>query len=163
TQQMAYAAGRVINDADSHIMESLDWLERYAAPAIRGRVERLRLEAGGPRAAEAIAQAPAHRPDGAPPPAYTHHGVTRPNGWRACGAMDACEGEKACDDLGFSRKLVFTAFAGSQFLPSPDLDVRYGGARALNRAMADFCRSDARLIGVGVVPLDNPERALVEV
>jgi hypothetical protein len=28
--KMAYAAGRVINDADSHIMESLDWLPSYA-------------------------------------------------------------------------------------------------------------------------------------
>ena len=30
---MSYAAGRVINDADSHIMESLDWLSSYADPA----------------------------------------------------------------------------------------------------------------------------------
>ncbi len=29
---MSYAAGRVINDADSHIMESLDWLSSHADP-----------------------------------------------------------------------------------------------------------------------------------
>src|SRR5581483_9028274 len=44
---MAYAAGRVINDADSHIMESLDWLSSHADPAIRERLGSMRLEAGG--------------------------------------------------------------------------------------------------------------------
>jgi predicted TIM-barrel fold metal-dependent hydrolase len=89
--------------------------------------------------------------------------VAGPKGWAAYGAIDPGERTKALDDLGFSRQLVFTTFAGSQFLPSPDPDVKYGGARALNRAMADFCRADKRLIGVGVVPLDDPQRALAEV
>ncbi len=44
---MSYAAGRVINDADSHIMESLDWLASHADPAIRDRLGSMRLEAGG--------------------------------------------------------------------------------------------------------------------
>ena len=51
---MAYAQGRVINDADSHIMESLDWLPSYADPGIRDRLVSLRLEAGGSGAAKAI-------------------------------------------------------------------------------------------------------------
>jgi predicted TIM-barrel fold metal-dependent hydrolase len=58
---------------------------------------------------------------------------------------------------------VFTTFAGSQFLPASDPDVKYGGARALDRAMADFCAGDKRLIGVGVVPLDDPQRAVAEI
>jgi predicted TIM-barrel fold metal-dependent hydrolase len=41
--------------------------------------------------------------------------------------------------------------------------VKYGGSRALNRAMAAFCAGDKRMIGVGVVPLDDPDRALIEV
>jgi len=44
---MAYANARVINDADSHIMESLDWLSRHADPDIRDRLGSMRLEAGG--------------------------------------------------------------------------------------------------------------------
>ncbi|HLK36432.1 MAG TPA: amidohydrolase family protein, partial [Polyangiaceae bacterium] len=42
-------------------------------------------------------------------------------------------------------------------------DVRYATARAHNRAMADFCSKDARLMGVAVLPLDDPPLALREI
>ncbi|MDZ7733202.1 MAG: amidohydrolase family protein [Acidimicrobiia bacterium] len=45
---------------------------------------------------------------------------------------------------------------------SKDPDVLYGGTRALNRAMRDFCDDDDRLLAVGYLPLNDPERALVE-
>jgi predicted TIM-barrel fold metal-dependent hydrolase len=160
---MAYAAGRVIHDADSHIMESLDWLPSYADAGIRDRLIGMRLEAGGSAAAKAIEIALKRQQDAAATAAIAHNVVTGPKGWAAYGAMDPGERAKALDDLGFQRQLVFTTFAGSQFMPSPDLDVKYGGARALNRAIADWCRADRRLIAVGVVPLDDPERALAEV
>jgi predicted TIM-barrel fold metal-dependent hydrolase len=160
---MSYAAGRVIHDADSHIMESLDWLPSYADPAIRERLISMRLEAGGSGAAKAIANAQARQQDAAATQAIAENVVAGPKGWAAYGAMDPGERIKALDDLGFARQLVFTTFAGSQFMPSPDLDVKYGGARALNRAIADWCARDKRLIAVGVVPLDDPARALSEV
>ncbi|MGH7022638.1 MAG: amidohydrolase family protein [Caulobacteraceae bacterium] len=160
---MTYAAGRVINDADSHIMESLDWLGRYADPDMRGQLGSMRLEAGGSGAEKAIARALERQKDAAATAEIASNVVAGPKGWAAYGAIDPGERTKALDDLGFARQLVFTTFAGSQFLPSADPDVKYGGARALNRAMADFCSSDKRLIGVGVVPLDDPERALAEV
>ena len=160
---MSYAAGRVINDADSHIMESLDWLSSYADPAIREKLGSMRLEAGGSGAEKAIAKALARQQDAAATAEIATGVVAGPKGWAAYGAIDPAERTKALDDLGFSRQLVFTTFAGSQFMPKPDLDVKYGGARALNRAMAEFCRGDKRLIGVGVVPLDDPARALAEV
>jgi hypothetical protein len=34
-----------------------------------------------------------------------------------------------------------------------DPEVLYGGARALNRAMTDFCAHDKRLVAVGFVSL----------
>jgi predicted TIM-barrel fold metal-dependent hydrolase len=160
---MAYAGGRVINDADSHIMESLDWLGAHADPAIRGKLGSMRLEAGGSGAAKAIEKAIARQSDAAATAEIASNVVAGPKGWAAFGAIDPGERSRALDDLGFSRQLVFTTFAGSQFLPSPDLDVKYGGARALNRAMAAFCAHDARLIGVGVVPLDDPARAVAEI
>jgi predicted TIM-barrel fold metal-dependent hydrolase len=160
---MSYAAGRVIHDADSHIMESLDWLSRHAEPDIRERLVSMRLEAGGSGAEKAIARALERQKDQAATAAIASNVVAGPKGWAAYGALDPGERSKALDDLGFARQLVFTTFAGSQFLPSSDHDVKYGGARALNRAMADFCSSDRRLIGVGVTPLDDPERALEEV
>lgn len=160
---MPYAAGRVIHDADSHIMESLDWLPSYADPGIRDRLISMRLEAGGSGAAKAIELAQKRQKDVEATKAIAANVVAGPKGWAAYGAMDPGERVKALDDLGFSRQLVFTTFAGSQFLPSPDLEVKYGGARALNRAIADWCKGDRRLVAVGVVPLDDPARALSEV
>ena len=32
---MPYAEGRIFNDADSHVMETHDWMTRYADPGIR--------------------------------------------------------------------------------------------------------------------------------
>lgn len=160
---MSYAQGRVMNDADSHIMESEDWLSAYADAAVRDRLIPLRLEAGGAGAAEAIRRAKARQTDEAATAAISSNVVSGPKGWGAYGAMNPDERRRALDDLGFSRQLVFTTFAGSQFLRSDDLEVKYGGARALNRGMADFCSGDKRLIPVGLVPLDDPVQALIEV
>ena len=160
---MSYAAGRVINDADSHIMESLDWLASHADPAIRDRLGSMRLEAGGSGAEKAILRALERQQDAAATAEISTNVVTGPKGWAAFGAIDPGERTKALDDLGFKRQLVFTTFAGSQFMPSPDPEVKYGGARALNRAMAAFCAGDKRLLGVGVVPLDAAARAVAEI
>jgi hypothetical protein len=35
---MPYAEGRIYNDADSHLMETHDWLTPYADPHIRERI-----------------------------------------------------------------------------------------------------------------------------
>jgi len=40
---MPYAEGRTVHDADSHVMETPDWLIAYADPDIRARLEPLRL------------------------------------------------------------------------------------------------------------------------
>ena len=119
-------------------------------------------EAGGSGAAKAITRALERQQDEVATAEIASNVVAGPKGWAAYGAISPAERRKALDDLGFARQLVFTTFAGSQFLPSPDMDVKYGGARALNRAMAEFCADDKRLLGVGVVPLDDPERAVAE-
>ncbi len=160
---MAYAQGRVMNDADSHIMESEDWLASYADASVRDRLLGMRLEAGGAGAAKAIAKARERQLDAEATAAIATDVVSGPKGWGAFGAMNPDERRRALDDLGFARQLVFTTFAGSQFLRSKDLDVRYGGARALNRGVGDFCSGDKRLVGVGFVTLDDPERAVIEV
>lgn len=160
---MAYAQGRVMNDADSHIMESEDWLASYADAGVRDQLLSMRLEAGGSGAAKAIAKAKERQLNAEATAAIATDVVAGPKGWGAFGAMDPDERRRALDDLGFARQLVFTTFAGSQFLRSKDPNVRYGGARALNRGVADFCSGDNRLIGVGMVTLDDPERAVAEI
>ena len=36
---MPYATGRVFHDADSHIMETPDWLDAHADPAVRPKLK----------------------------------------------------------------------------------------------------------------------------
>ena len=40
---MPYVEGRIVHDADSHVMETPDWLVSYADPEIRASFEPLRL------------------------------------------------------------------------------------------------------------------------
>src|SRR6185503_5740478 len=135
----------------------------YADAAIRDRLISMRLEAGGSGAAKAIEKALARQKDEKATAEIAVNVVEGPKGWAAYGAMNPDERVRALDDLGFSRQLVFTTFAGSQFMPAQDLDVKYGGARALNRAIGEFCAADKRLIAVGVVPLDDPQCAKAEI
>jgi predicted TIM-barrel fold metal-dependent hydrolase len=86
--------------------------------------------------------------------------LTGPKGWMAPGALDTQVRGRVLDALDITVQLVFPTFALVQFAFSKDADVLYGGARALNRAMADFCQPDPRLKAVGYVPLNDPERAV---
>src|SRR5580700_1850514 len=160
---MSYAAGRTFCDADSHLMETPDWLVRYAEPHLRDRLLPLSLGKGGAAPGQKIADALARVKDPAATQRIAQGVIAGPKGWGAYGAFSASERSKALDDLGFSRQLVFTTFAATQFLWSEDPNVVYGGLRAHNRAIVDFCSADKRLIPVGMVSLDSPDKALVEV
>ncbi len=83
-------------------------------------------------------------------------------GWAALGAFDPAERSRALDLLGFESQLVFSTFAATQFA-TDDLEVLYGGARAHNRGIAEFCSDDGRLVAVGYVPLNDPVLAREEV
>jgi uncharacterized protein len=159
---MSYAEGRIYYDADSHLMETSDWLASYADPGVRDRLRPLQLGGAGRLAEEAVAAAEARRGD--PNAAAEAAGnVMRAKGWSALGAFDPVERSEALDLLGFEAQLVFSTFATTQFVGGDDLEIVYGGTRAHNRAMADFCAADKRLLGVAFVPLQDPERAGTEV
>ena len=145
-------------DADSHVLEPGDWITPYADPAVRGRL-RDAVDILDRATAEALVAA---RPAGSEKGdrVRTRLGGT---GYKAFGAFDPTERSEALDLLGIDAQLVFSTFAPAQFLTSRDLDVVYGGARAHNRALADFCSADPRLIAVGFVPFHDPERAADEV
>ncbi|MCK4177900.1 amidohydrolase family protein [Aciditerrimonas ferrireducens] len=155
---MSYAGTLVCADADSHLMEVPGWLERFAEPGVR---ERLRDVLGGPVAgvvAEARRRAEARVAD-AEARREAEERLLRDKGWSALGAFDPTERVLALDQLGFEAQLVFSTFATSAFL-GRDLDLLYGGARAHNRAMAEFCAVDRRLRPVAYVPLADPVRAV---
>ncbi len=160
---MTYAASRACCDADSHILETLDWVSRFADPALRDRLPPLALGAAGNATHAFIAKAQARVKDPVKTALIDHDVIAGPKGWAAYGAFDIVERRKALDDLGFHRQLVFSTFSATQYLSSPDPDILYGGIRAHNRAMTAFCNQDPRLIAVGQVSLSDPARALAAV
>ena len=54
---MPYAEGRIFNDADSHVMETRDWLISHADPDIRPKLHPLAIGSGGKMVEKAIAHA----------------------------------------------------------------------------------------------------------
>ena len=164
---MPYAEGRIFNDADSHIMETQDWLISYADPDIRPQLRPLAIGSGGKMVEKAIAHAADRHKDPAAV-ADAEANLMLRKGWEALGAFDADERRRALDLLGFNRQLVFSTFAITHFWGEFNQvratpEVLYGGTRAHNRAIADFCRRDKRLLAVGFVPLDIPELAEREI
>lgn len=157
---MPYAAGRTYRDADSHLMELGDWLAPYADPDVREKLRPLYLGGAGKLAEDAVKAAAARRGD-AEAARKLEANLMGAKGWGALGAFDRDERTRALDLLGFSSQLVFSTFAPTQF-GGDDLDLLYGGARAHNRAIADFCANDSRLIAVGMVPWGDPERTAAE-
>ena len=158
---MTYTHGRIVHDADSHVMETREWLEGFLADEQAelgrgllgkelGRIDRLIDEARKRKSdPEADAQA-ATNP------------ISGTKGWGAYGAFDPAERSKALDDMGFSRQLVFPTAGLRPVHESKEEEPRYVAARAYNRAIAAFCGQDTRLVAVGYAPLDNPERAAEE-
>ena len=159
---MPYANNRLYCDADSHIMETVDWVEKHADPAVRAKLPQLSLVKSATATYDFINAAVIKQKERAAK-GKVHTDVVRgTKGWGAYGAFDPTERTRALDDLGFARQLVFSTFSAGQYLAHKDMDVRYGGIRAHNRAMAEFCKNDKRLIAVGQLSLADPLRCIEE-
>jgi len=154
---MPYAQGRTFYDADSHIMELSDWLPRYADPSVRDKIRPLYLGGAGALADQAVSDAETRRSDPASARAL-EEAIMKAKGWNALGAFDPTERSRALDLLGFDSQLVFSTFAGTQFM-GDDAELIEGGLRAHNRAMADFCSDDERMVAVGMATWRDPELA----
>lgn len=161
---MTYAAqhlsdGIAVLDADSHLMEPLDWLEGFADAATRAKLEQLRFT-GSAATAELVQQCWERRHDPVATAKLAENVISGPKGYFAFGSMDASERHQALDQLGFAGQLVFSTFAPNQFRYGDDVELLYGGASAHNRGMVDFCAGDERMLPVGFVPLDDAARAM---
>src|SRR5215469_8833885 len=162
-------AHRAIYDADSHIMELPDFLQKYADPAIRAEVPAVSYSASivtDEEVAVIMAQG-GHHSDAhiAEQIALGDRLIEKSKEIQALGAFDGADRRTAMDLLGFRKQLVFaTHSVAKPFSPSSKLDakLRYGCARAHNRHMSEFCAHDARLMGVAIVPLDDAEHAIAE-
>lgn len=167
---MSYAPGnRPMYDADSHIMELPDFLQKYADPELRKDIPAVSYSASlvtVEEVAEIMARGGRHSEEHvAEMIALGDNLIERSKEIQALGAFDGRERSKAVDMLGFKKQLVFATHSVTMpFSPSSKIPpkLRYGAARAHNRHMADFCGHDSRLMGVAVVPLEEPALALEE-
>ena len=149
-----------IFDADSHLMETPEWLNGFADESVRGHLAPLGLEGAGAGAADLMASLPglweSHRQQEIGPEV-----LKGPKGWMAPGALDTEVRSRVLDALHIDAQLVFPTFALAHFARSKEPDVLYGGTEALNRAMVAFCAPDPRLKAVGYLPLRDPDRAVL--
>jgi len=158
---MPYIEGRVVHDADAHIMEVPTWLVDHADPDVRERL-RPNVELGlAPGEAEAIDKMLARHAD----PDFRERDeaeiMARKN-FKATGATIAADRPLALDLIGVASQLVFNTFNNGNLLTlerSGDLDLAYGAARAHNRGMVEFCSVDPRLLPTCYVPLADFERS----
>jgi predicted TIM-barrel fold metal-dependent hydrolase len=167
---MTYAPStRPFYDADSHIMELPDFLKAYADPQLRDEIPEVSYSASivtDEEVAVIVGQGNRHSAEHvAAQISLGDRLIESSKEIQALGAFNAADRSTAMDLLGFKKQLIFaTHSVATPFSASSKVEprIRYGAARAHNRHMADFCSADDRLLGVAVVPLDDPELALAE-
>jgi predicted TIM-barrel fold metal-dependent hydrolase len=153
---MPYASGRVIHDADAHIMEVpgflADHLEAKYRAAITDDALFPRRDGFHSRLKEA------ERAGGE---TFDESQIMLAKNWAALGSWRKQDRTRSVDLLGFASQLMFTTalLNFSNVLESgTDHDLAYAVARAHTRHMVDFCSVDRRLLATGYVPLLDFER-----
>src|SRR5260370_26897785 len=96
---MPYAEGRIFNDADSHIMETQDWLISYADPDVRAKLHPLAIGSGGRIVEKAIAHAADRRAESTAL-ADAEANLMLRKGWEALRAFDPAARPRAPALLG---------------------------------------------------------------
>ena len=157
---MPYAEGRLIHDADSHLMELDDCLDPFFEAHLLKRfhessafARRVQIPNRPGRSRDAHS-----RPDFA---AGVDSNILLRKNYEAHGSFIREDRPHAMDLLGFASQLVFTTFCLGNFGldQGDDMDLCYGAADAHNRMMTDFCSIDRRLLATAYVPLEDFDRA----
>src|SRR5579863_3936382 len=158
---MPYVDGRIVHDADTHVMEVPGFLDDVLEARFKPAVARMSFferrpglgaklaEIGGPEAAAARRAEEGGR-------------ILLRKNWDALGAFNPQDRTRALDELGFASQLVFTTallHATQAAEHSGDADLAYGLAAAHDRYIVGFCAADRRLLPTGYVPLMDLERA----
>jgi predicted TIM-barrel fold metal-dependent hydrolase len=154
-----------IHDADAHIFETADWLIRHADPDVKARIKPLDLHGQESTIAHAAEAEVARKTN---PEMSASAGEIAARNWEAPGAFDPVARSRSLDVLGFTSQLIFSTYSHLTFINNPGApagsdfspDVLYAAVRAHNRGMVDFCSADRRLLPVGWVAIDDPQRAV---
>jgi predicted TIM-barrel fold metal-dependent hydrolase len=170
---MQYVTGRVVHDADAHLMETPTWLRDHADAAVRDRIEPLRFPGGNElkqtgdvdeQRADLVTAfdrlAAKHR--SAEYTAVEEAEIMGRKNFAATGSFLAEDRGRALDLLGFASQLVFNTFHNRRLRDwehGDDGELAIGAARAHNRGMVEFCSADRRLLPTCYVPLFDLERA----
>ena len=158
---MPYIEGRVVHDADAHIMEEPTWLGDHADADVRERLLPNTELGLAPGEAELLEHFRQRHADPEFRARDASEIMTRKN-WKATGSFLAEDRPLALDLLGVASQLVFNTFNNGRLVRlerGDDLDLAYGAARAHNRAMVEFCSVDDRLLPTCYVPLADFERS----
>ena len=171
---MPYSEGRIVHDADAHIMETPTWLRDHAEARFRERLPVLSYPGGnelrqtGDPADQQRDLATAFdrlraRHGSEEYRADEEAEIMARKNFAATGSFIAEDRARALDLLGFSSQLVFNTFHNGRLYGlehGGDMELAYAAARAHNRGMLDFCSVDARLLPSLYVPLCDPELAV---
>ncbi len=140
---MPYVSGRIVHDADAHIMETPTWLRDHADPDVRDRIEPLQYTSGNElrqtgdpdeqlhdlnAAFDRIAEK--HRSEEYR--AVEEAEIMQRKNFAATGSFLAEDRPRALDLLGFSSQLVFNTFHNRRLHDwehEGDAELAYGVAR----------------------------------
>jgi predicted TIM-barrel fold metal-dependent hydrolase len=171
---MPYSEGRIVHDADAHIMETPTWLRDHAEAKFRDRLPVLRYpggnelrQTGNPEEQQRdLVAAFARLEEKHATEEYRSSEaaeIMQRKNFAATGAFIAEDRPRALDLLGFSSQLIFNTFHNGRLHGlehSGDSELAYAGARAHNRGMLEFCSVDPRLLPSCYVPLVDPDKAV---
>jgi uncharacterized protein len=171
---MPYATGRVIHDADAHIMETPTWLRDHAESRFRAALPELTYSGGNElRQTGSLEEQQSdllasfdrlrERHASAEYRSVEEAEIMARKNFAATGSFIAGDRPRALDLLGFRSQLLFNTFHNGRLHDlehGGDLELAYAAARAHNRGMLEFCSVDPRLLPACYVPLADPVRAV---
>ena len=155
---MPYASGRVIHDADAHIMEVPGFLTKHLEAKYRDTInDDVLFPRDRGRGLHKLMKPEADRTA----VEQDESQIMLHKNWDALGSFKKEDRPRSIDLLGFASQLMFTTqlLNFSALLEGKgDVDVIYAVARAHTRHMVEFCSVDKRLLPTGYVPLADFER-----
>ncbi len=169
-----YSEGRVVHDADAHLMETPTWLRDHAEARFRDRLPVLEYSSGNElrqtgspeeQRRDLLASFDRLRERHGSPEYRAEEAaeIMQRKNFAATGSFIAEDRPRALDLLGFSSQLVFNTFHNRRLRDlehGGDVELAYAAARAHNRGMLEFCSVDTRLLATCYVPLVDPARAI---